>query len=108
MWKASQEQVPSHDSYQISQTPFISSAGSQMQFYNHPKFNVMSQKNSSVLFFHEATKQTTKMSQVMMKLQVLVTSVLNFFSSSSNEIESVSNDDTQSPGHIHTYGQTKS
>ena len=31
-----------------------------------------------------------------------------FFSSSSNEIESVSNDDTQSPGHIHTYGQTKS
>ena len=79
-----------------------------MQFYNHPKFNVMSQKNSSVLIFHEATKQTTKVSQAMMKLQVLVTSVLDFFSSSSNEIESVSNDDTQSPGHIHTYGQTKS
>ena len=79
-----------------------------MQFYNHPNFNVMSQRNSSVLIFHEATKQTMKVSQVMMKLQVLVTSVLNFFSSSSNEIESVSNDDTQSPGHIHTYGQTKS
>ena len=50
-----------------------------MQFYNHPNFNVMSQRNSSVLFFHEATKQTMKVSQVMMKLQVLVTSVLNFF-----------------------------
>ena len=79
-----------------------------MQFYNHPKFNVMSQKNSSVLIFHEATKQTTKVSQAMIKLQVLVTSVFGFFSSSSNEIESVSNDDTQSPGHIHTYEQTKS
>ena len=50
-----------------------------MQFYNHPKFNVMSQKTSSVLIFHEATKQTMKVSQVMMKLQVLVTSVLDFF-----------------------------
>ena len=50
-----------------------------MQFYNHPKFNVMSQKNSSVLFFHEATKQTMKVSQAMMKLQALVTSVLNIF-----------------------------
>ena len=50
-----------------------------MQFYNHPNFNVMSQRNSSVLIFHEATKQTMKVSQVMMKLQVLVTSVLNFF-----------------------------
>ena len=58
MWKASQEQVPSHDSYQISQIPFISSAGSQMQLYNHPNFNVMSQRNSSVLNLHEATKQT--------------------------------------------------
>ena len=59
---------------------------------------------------HKARKEKKMLnqSQMMMKLQVLVTSV-SFFCSSSNESESVSNyDDTQSPGHIHTYGQTKS